>query len=987
MNRFIGRLYPYSAVEVPLSHSWARRTGAIGAGLAVCLAVSTATSPAGATPGPTAATAAGLRPGPVTTPLAADSAPSPFNVAPTSRTLAPVAVRSTLGSVTAGQNVLTGRDSRLIGTGSGLVLDFGKEVGGLTTLSFHATSDATQQIGLAFSESSLYAGVSSDASNGGSGADGALLATVPANGSYTVPKAKLRGGFRYLTVFLNSSGWVDLSGISLQYTAAPTMPDPSAYPNYFHSNDDLLNRIWYAGAYTVQTNTIAPDQGRVWGPPVTGWDNSATVGVGTSVLTDGAKRDRTVWPGDLGVSVPTAYVSTNDLTSTRNALQTMYNAQQASGELPFAGPPVNFHGSDTYHLWTLLGTSLYYRYSQDKTWVDTVWAKYKLGLAYSIAKIDANNLLSVTGTADWARSGQGGENIEANALLYGVLLGGATLATAEGDTARATEYRTRAAALRAAANARLWDAGVGMYRDNPTSTLKPQDGNALAVWLGLADTPARTTAIAGNLADRWNALGARTPEKGDTIATFPGSMEVHAHFTADDDVRGLELIRREWGYMLNSPIGTGSTFWEGYQADGSFDYNGSYMSLSHGWATGPTSALTFDVLGLSPGEAAGSYRFAPHPGDLTAVEGRITLPQGALDATWSRDQAAGTFTAHLTSPAGTSGTIGVPTLGGGHVVVRVNGAVVWNAGTFTARGGITGASQDGEHLYLTGVPAGTWTISAEGVGAPAELPVGYTRCADEGATCTVPGTRTVAYGAGRYVYRTITSGTPCSTAAFGTDPALDLQKSCYLAPAGGPGGYAACAAENGRCAFTGPRTVAYGAAGAFRYLSSVDGVACDSATFGGDPIAGVAKQCYLPPDAGPDGRWTRCAAEGSTCPAVIGQTIAYGTFGAFSYTRASTAAGSTPATGSAACGNPVFGDPIPNAAKACYLRTGSPAGFAATACAAENGSCTPTGRQTVAYGASGRFSYRTLSGTFACNSATFGADPLFGAAKFCYLPS
>ncbi len=106
-----------------------------------------------------------------------------------------------------------------------------------------------------------------------------------------MPNASLRGGFRYLTVFLQTGGWVDLKGVSLRFTPAPDMADPSAYPNYFYSNDDLLNRIWYAGAYTVQTNTIDPHQGRVWGPPSLGWDNSATVGTGTSVLADGAKRD------------------------------------------------------------------------------------------------------------------------------------------------------------------------------------------------------------------------------------------------------------------------------------------------------------------------------------------------------------------------------------------------------------------------------------------------------------------------------------------------------------------------------------------------------------------------------------------------------------------------------------------------------------------------------------------------------------------------
>jgi hypothetical protein len=41
----------------------------------------------------------------------------------------------------------------------------------------------------------------------------------------------------------------------------------------------------------------------------------------------------------------------------------------------------------------------------------------------------------------------------------------------------------------------------------------------------------------------------------------------------------------------------------------------------------------------------------------------------------------------------------------------------------------------------------------------------------------------VAYGArGAFVYRTFTGGTPCTTAAFGTDPLNGIAKSCYLTP-------------------------------------------------------------------------------------------------------------------------------------------------------------------------------------------------------------
>ena len=51
----------------------------------------------------------------------------------------------------------------LNGHDSHVVLDFKQNVGGITTVSFGATSDATQIVGLAFSESSLYAACPSDA--------------------------------------------------------------------------------------------------------------------------------------------------------------------------------------------------------------------------------------------------------------------------------------------------------------------------------------------------------------------------------------------------------------------------------------------------------------------------------------------------------------------------------------------------------------------------------------------------------------------------------------------------------------------------------------------------------------------------------------------------------------------------------------------------------------------------------------------------------
>src|SRR4029077_3902127 len=103
------------------------------------------------------------------------------------------------------------------------------------------------------------------------------------------------------------------------------------------------------------------------------------------------------------------------------------------------------------------------------------------------------------------------------------------LATVEGDAALSTTYATLAKTLKAAANATLWDATVGAFRDNPTSTLYPQDGNSLAVWFGLVDDVAKARSITAMLRTNWNAYGAHTPECDParaTISPFAGSMEV-----------------------------------------------------------------------------------------------------------------------------------------------------------------------------------------------------------------------------------------------------------------------------------------------------------------------------------------------------------------------------------------------------------------------------------------------------------------------------
>jgi hypothetical protein len=213
---------------------------------------------------------------------------------------------------------------------TGLVFDFGLEVGGILTIDY-TLSGAPAILGLAFSEAKNYIGRKSDNSNGASGADGALAynITTVGSGSYIMPDAVLRGGFRYATIFLDSTSpaTLKINSISLEISFQPTWSDMRAYQGYFQSNDELLNKIWYSGAYTLQTNSVPGNTGRHATNLKSGWQNDEYCGSGNSVLLDGAKRDRWVWIGDMGVAVPSSFVSTGDMESTKNALLAIWDNQ------------------------------------------------------------------------------------------------------------------------------------------------------------------------------------------------------------------------------------------------------------------------------------------------------------------------------------------------------------------------------------------------------------------------------------------------------------------------------------------------------------------------------------------------------------------------------------------------------------------------------------------------------------------------------------
>jgi hypothetical protein len=182
--------------------------------------------------------------------------------------------------------------------------------------------------------------------------------------------------------------------------------------------------VWIEGAYTNQICNINPHYGNalvhlgeitsnmtISLPQTDTWYNNATITNGSSCVVDGAKRDRQVWPGDMSVALPSIFVSTNDLVSVKNSLDSLLALQNAStGLLPYAGYPFNELGivSFTYHLYSLIGIAYYYHYTGDVGYLSSNWGHFTRGLEWSLGFVDETGMMNVTSSADWLRVGMGG---------------------------------------------------------------------------------------------------------------------------------------------------------------------------------------------------------------------------------------------------------------------------------------------------------------------------------------------------------------------------------------------------------------------------------------------------------------------------------------------------------------------------------------------------------------------------------------------------
>jgi alpha-L-rhamnosidase len=503
-----------------------------------------------------------------------------------------------------------------------LLLDFGREVAGRLLVESASPEDAT--LSIAYGESEIEA-LATGLTPGQQGGNylGTNILEIPANGVARGPKS----GFRYVRIrFLRGASVTAFKSIrveGIEYLVT--------YAGSFESSDPLLNRLWETGAYTAHLCM----QDGVW---------------------DAVKRDRGRWAGDLDVEgrvISTAFGDRALMEATLHAL------------VPSDGSHVN--GIPSYSALWITSLANLYQHAGDQTFLASEREDLLRILATMDASLDARGLFDNVKHqwlfVDWA-PGLYAYTPEARIGTQLQYIRGYRAAVplfrALGDSVNAQRYSAQADKALVAVRA-LRDANAATY--GATWQL-----NALAT---LDDAPQSAPTI-------WADVLSHVKQDSPTdqvISPYFNSYVLDAMAATDHRREALDWIRTYWGGMLAEGA---TSFWESYdlrwpktnphlslQADGTSGY---FVSLAHGWSSGPTAWLTENVLGITPATPGyDTVNVRPNLLGLDFANGSVPTPHGTISIRIDKQKGI-----DLDLPAGVEANIEY----GGHTrVVRTSGRV------------------------------------------------------------------------------------------------------------------------------------------------------------------------------------------------------------------------------------------------------------------------------------------------------------------------
>jgi len=486
-----------------------------------------------------------------------------------------------------------------------IILDFGKELqGGIRIVTGNTSAGKPVKIRIRFGES-VSETMSSVGENGATN-DHAIRdmeVEVPMWGSSEFGNT----GFRFVRIdLLDKNTEIQVNEIQAKFTYQDI-----PYVGSFRCNDELLNKIWMTGAYTVHLNL----QNYLW---------------------DGVKRDRLVWIGDIHPEVATV----NTVFGYNAAVPRSLDLARDNTPLP------NWmNGHSSYSLWWIITHKDWYMNHGDLAYLQQQKEYLTALLHQMISLINENGEEKLTGVRflDWPSSGNG-EAIHAGlqALMIWALSDGKYLSTTLNDNDTAEKCQR----------------AIDKLKQHIPDPNHSKQAAALLSLSGIIDM------------DKAHRIISEGGVKN--FSTFYGYYMLQSLAKANDYDTALESIRRYWGGMLSAGA---TTFWEDFDVswlenstpidempqagkkdihadNGDYCYKGLRHSLCHGWASGPTAWLSQHVLGvkiLEPG--CRKIQISPNLGNLEYAEGTYPTPLGAVSIKHVK-QADGKIKSSIDAPKG-----------------------------------------------------------------------------------------------------------------------------------------------------------------------------------------------------------------------------------------------------------------------------------------------------------------------------------------------
>lgn len=421
--------------------------------------------------------------------------------------------------------------------------------------------------------------------------DRATGVTCPMNGHYTLAGSK---AFRYVYVEIPPA--VDLKRVSMLYEYLP-----EAYRGAFRCNDEMLNRIWEVGAYTMHLTT-------------------------RECFIDGIKRDRWVWSGDAVQSYLMNYYLFFDSATVKRTIWLLRGKD-----------PVTGHTNTImdYTFYWFMSIYDYYMYSGDGHFVAQIYPRMQTLMGYVLGRTNANGMVEgLPGDwvfIDWADGylDKKGE-VSFQQLLFCKSL--ETMALCAGlvdDEEGAEAYAKLAAGLREKLLPAFWNeskrALVHNRADGRQSEAVTRYANMFAVFFDYLDAPKRA------------AIGDAVlfnPDIPKITTPYMRFYELEALCALGQQAEVMKEMKAYWGGML--ALGA-TSFWEKYNpADTAAEHLAMYgrpygKSLCHAWGASPVYLLGKYYLGVRPVKA-GYREFAIDPalGGLQWMDGSVPTPNGDI---------------------------------------------------------------------------------------------------------------------------------------------------------------------------------------------------------------------------------------------------------------------------------------------------------------------------------------------------------------------